>query len=806
MNKQTDDISCKITIKRIFNGCPKQPSGWFGCFAKIHSASKLNLREEVKIYGFENQIPVPLTNGLQLEVTIKKSSRYEDGYDIVFASLVTKTKSGTISYLASLPGVSRYIAQKVVNYYMKNAIDIIKYTPEKMQNDLNLSEKQINALHIGVLQADLENSIRQLAPELDAKQTNLIKKSLKNPLEVIKNDTYKLYLDLNIPFKTVDTIAQRLNPNPFFPKRIYVGILHCVKQMTTSSGNLFVNLSNDSEFYRLLNDVEFLLHFQFMKDQAGVQFGSWIMAAANDPESNLHIDKYNNETHLYVSNMFYAMQSIVAHFNVIKTQQSRYHSFTNVIANGGADKALNLSIYDWELATNKKLTPEQENAVRTAIVNRCSVITGGPGRGKTCVIDCIAKCWPGNVKLLAPTGKAMNKLRSETHEKYSTETIDRMLVRFSHAHDKRQKDEIAKTNQPSTLVIIDESSMIDVMKAYEIITNLSHCQIVFVGDVDQLPPINPGYFLKDIIESQCVPIAYLTIPQRNGGLILSNADKINANDINLQYDFNEMPFYPQANDDNNALNFILEQYNDEREDCPDITQIALLCPTRRGNIGVISLNFAIQNIACPLVDTSIAVKDKRHEQLLTHTTKGYPIPGTIYGDSSHWDKFRIGDIVMNTQNNPEIETVKYDNNDFFNGKPKDPSIGIYNGDCGRIIAYRPKQQDIYDDDYPNTIIVQFFDGRVAELDMDTGEFDSFHLGYAMTVHKSQGCEYQTVIYVSPNSLSYMTESGFACKNLVYTAVTRAKQRVVIIGSKDSLNACIQTNIPPKNSNLAERLK
>jgi exodeoxyribonuclease V alpha subunit len=464
----------------------------------------------------------------------------------------------------------------------------------------------------------------------------------------------------------------------------------------------------------------------------------------------------------------------------------------------------------YEAESRKRLNKEQKQSIKNALENRVSVITGGPGRGKTTMIDGLAYCWTrsdphAKVLLLAPTGKAMNKLcndtcadYSNTDKKYPTKTIDNVLCTIEHT-------KVNSYDTEKRLVIIDESSMIDVEKAARLFKDMPSCQFCFVGDADQLPPISPGNFFKDLIESAPatgIPVTYLITPLRNSGVILDNADKINKNDTSLIYNINDMPFFPQAADDAAALDAIIDQYNDERQDNPDITQIALLCPVRKGVIGTNNINISIQNITCPENTAATSTWDARRQQHV-YTAKGRPIQETIFGDKSSYTRLRVGDIVINTKNKPGIMTFKYENNDYWNGKSTENINGIFNGDCGRIIGYIPPDYSSKDEDHSH-MIIEFFDGRIANLDITAGDADNIELGYALTVHKAQGCEYQTVIYVSPNALATMPKS-FACKNLVYTAVTRAKSRVVVIGSKEALNNCIQNNIPKKNSNLKERL-
>lgn len=776
------EIKFRCTIKKMYNGCPKD-NGWFGCFAHIRAQDK-----DIKLVGITS---INLAAGMQLDVTAKMSSRYEGSYEVIDFSIVTKTKTGLVSYLASLPGVSRYTASDIVMKYGENTLDIIKTDIDTVKDELGLSDKQAKALIDGVNNADNQNTLRVFLPELSPQLIKRVKEHIDNPKQTITANPYILHTIPGISFPMADTIALRLGINPTSPFRVNHGLTHILE--TESSGNLYINLTDTNALLRLMTSVEQLLNIRFTNLS---EFGQRLMTFASIENSPIIIDNYNNEAHLYRADIYHSMMLFVNHIKDLTTATSKY----SILAKKKA-VSLHSSIRNYEVNTGITLTDEQRNAVKKSLKNKVSIITGGPGRGKTSVIDCIADCWPGQTLLLAPTGKAMNKLRNATHFKYQTMTIDKLIMSIIN----NKHSALENFNSNNVLVIIDESSMIDIQKAADLFTCLPDSQLCFVGDIDQLPPISPGHILKDMIESQAVPVSYLTIPLRNGGLILSNADKINANDINLQYDFYQMPFYPQANDDAAALDAIIEQYNDERDNCVDITQLALLCPVRKGVIGTVNLNITIQNIVCPVIDMAPMTFDIRRARNI-YTTKGYVISNTIYGNATNYTKFRIGDIVMCTKNMNDIETYTYTNNDYFNGDPDTRNMGVFNGDCGRIIAYFPPDNSQTDADSHDEIVVQFFDGRIAQLDCVDGDFESFDLGYALTVHKSQGCEYDTVIYISPKTLLYNISSGFANKNLVYTAVTRAKKKAVIMGSKDALNACIQNNIPKLNSNVAERLK
>lgn len=779
-NQPTQEFRC--TIKRLFNGCPKS-DGWFGCFAHV--------RGEIGDIKLTGNTTVNLVNGMQLDVTVVKNQKF-DSYDVIDFSVVTKTKTGLVSYLASLSGVSKDTARAIVMCYGEDALDEIKANPQNVKLSVGLTDKQLQAITDGVNKNDAQNDLRKFLPELSAQLIRRVKDQIPNPKKAIKDNPYILHTVPGISFPVADTIALRLGIHPLEAFRVNHGLIYILE--TESNGHLFINLSDTNALQKLCNRLESLLRIRF--DSLN-EFGMRLMALSQIQNSPIIIEHYKNEYHLYLTSLYLDMISVVGRVNILRKQDTAFTLAKN---------SVNRQISKYETYSGKILTKEQRNAVETAMHNKICIVTGGPGRGKTAVIDCIAHSWktptpkgekPREVLLLAPTGKAMNKLRTATNAQFETMTIDKLIVTAEKANSKAFDEK----NNDSTLIIIDESSMLDIAKIASLMNILSQCQYCFVGDIDQLPPISPGHFLKNLIDSGNVPTAYLTVPLRNGGLILSNAEKINNNDINLQYDFTQMPFYPQEADNQAALDFILEQYNEERINCPDITQIALLSPMKKGILGTVSINIAIQDIACPLNPNHTITYDAQHDRDVI-LTKGYPIASTIYGNGEQYTKFRIGDIVLNTQNANNVMAFYYEDNDYWNKLAIESSQGVFNGDCGRIIGYVPANGS---DDGHDIIIVQLFDNRFIEIDLSAGEFEHFELGYAMTVHKSQGCEYQTVIYVSPKMLLNSISTGFATKNLVYTAVTRAKEKVVIIGSKEALNECIMHNIPEKNSNVQERV-
>ena len=790
----------RCTIKHMFRGCPKD-DGWFGCFAHIHGSD-----DDIKLTGITN---VPLADGMQLDVKATKSG---DDYKIKEFTIVTKTRTGLVSYLASLPGVSRITAISLVTAYGEHTVEKILEEPDTVQDEIGLNTKQINALKNGLLNGSRLNLLRQQFPELSAQQIKRISAMMVNPILEISDNPYCLTDIPGISFQIADAIGQRLNTDPRSPFRINHGLVHVLK--TNYADELFVNLDDVSAYTGLIANLQTLLKLHL--DPSDVAQRLTDFAAIED--SPIVIERYKNEAHLYLKSMYNDMISFINNVHDLNGPEPLFSMYNT--------QSMQQLIGRFEMENNMRLTDEQKHAAETALKNRISIITGGPGRGKTSMIKCIASCWPNakNVLLLAPTGKAMNKLKNATGGGdpdtggYTAMTVDRLLVMslnlqddgYDSYHPKkfRYNSQIARysLHMDECLFIIDESSMLDLQKTAALFNAFPLCHYVFVGDIDQLPPISPGHILKEMIACGKIPVARLTKPLRNGGLILSNADKVNNNDTSLQYRIGEFLYLNYENDSEEALDLIINAYNTERENVLDIQQLALLCPVRKGIVGTNNLNIKIKDLICPKVDNAAPVTDTRkHRGWMIFSTKGFEIPNTFYGMPGAYTKFRVGDIVMNTKNNYQIETITYDHNDYWNGDPSVPSAGIFNGDCGKIIAYVPNMVLDKNGDTHEGVVVQFFDGRVAQLDLVMGEFEPFELGYAITVHKSQGCEYDSIIYVSPQSVERLTGIGFATRNLVYTAITRAKQRVMIVGSKSALNACITTNATDKKSTIHERI-
>ena len=813
------EFNCRI--RKMFKGCPK-PNGWFGCIAVPDGMGS------VKLTGVST---IPLTEGMTIKVQADLVSANE--YKAISIDVIMNTPEEITAFLRSIPGISGSMATKIAYRVGASCIDIINngFAETKNMSDkfgLDLSDKQIQNLIEGVGAFTKKQTLIKFLPEIksqitiDKILTFFADNDAAEMKTIIQNNPFRLCEIANIPFRTADTIAIRLGMQPLAPIRIAYAVDDIIK---SGIGGLFVDLSVNEELARLKMKTELLLgiHFKDFTD-----FGAMIVRAEQDDCDKITIEHYKQDHyHLYRTITYNAVMSAAAALQLrgmtfscledivtkdlkkkgsvmpgaIKTKLQKYMSqYANAILSRYERNCISGSFY---------LTDEQRSAIINSLMNKTSIITGGPGYGKTTVIECIAGCWAEifgarSITILAPTGKAAAKIRTMVDNKYKVMTVSAALLHYKHMGT----DYVKKNTQKNELVILDESSMLNIEEAAMLLDTLENSQLCFVGDVDQLPPIEPGRFFSDIIEAapSYISINRLTKPLRNSGLIRSNIEKINNKDKDLDYDLNRMPFIVLTEENEDAVNAITEQYSDELYELADVSRIALLCPVRKGLIGTDNLNMRLQSIMCAENKDALPTYDSRRRKNI-FITKGYPIPDTFFGTKEAYTRLRIGDIVLNTKNMPNIECSMYKNDDCWNGKPISQSLGISNGDTGRIIAYEPPLDTKSNDPElaHQYMLVQFFDGRFARLDMTSGEAENIQLGYAMTVHKAQGSEYDTVIYVSPHRLLSFGDNGFLSKNLVYTAVSRAKERVVLMGSKDSLGLCIEKDLLPEKSNFKERL-
>lgn len=393
---------------------------------------------------------------------------------------------------------------------------------------------------------------------------------------------------------------------------------------------------------------------------------------------------------------------------------------------------------------NIELAPKQRDAVRMAFEEGVLVITGGPGTGKTTILKFIIEIMEDlglTLELAAPTGRAAKRISDTTLRE--ARTIHRLLEYGGSGEESFARDESYPLEADA--VIVDEMSMVDVPLFHSLVKAIEPgTRLILVGDFDQLPPVGPGNVLKDLILSDTVPVVRLTDIYRQAGrsMIVVNAHRINNGLIPVT-DKNEDDFqFVSIPDNQKTLDYVLEL--SKRLDSSGAGEFQILAPMKGNILGVNNLNLRLQETLNPPEPSKAERK---------------------FGETV----FRVGDRVMQTRNNYRLEWKR-----IKNGVPSEDGSGVFNGDIGTVMGILPAG---------GVVRVLFDDERLAEYGQ--AELPDIELAYAVSIHKSQGSEFKTVIlplvYGPPMLMS---------RNILYTGVTRARDRVIIVGSAKCVGAMV----------------
>ena len=438
------------------------------------------------------------------------------------------------------------------------------------------------------------------------------------------------------------------------------------------------------------------------------------------------------------------------------------------IAYDVADAEIEQRIHNIEKQTGMQLDEHQVQAVKEAVRNGLLIITGGPGTGKTTTINTIIRYFEMegmDIFLAAPTGRAAKRMSETTG--FEARTIHRMLE-LNGGMEGSAGFERNETNPLETdLVIIDEMSMVDITLMNSLLKAIAPgTRLILVGDINQLPSVGPGSVLKDIIQSEAFNVVMLTkiFRQASTSDIIVNAHKINRGEEvsldNKSMDF----FFLKRYEADIIINVVLQLVKQKLPKFVDATpyDIQVLTPMRKGLLGVERLNGILQQYLNP------PDKSKREKE---------------HGDMV----FREGDKVMQTKNNYQLEweiCTKF-------GLTVDKGMGIFNGDMGIITEIN---------DFAETMTVEFDEGRKVEYSYKL--LDELELAYAITIHKSQGSEYPAVVIPLLSGPSMLMN-----RNLLYTAVTRARKCVTLVGNDATFNQMIQNTSQQKRySGLCDRIR
>lgn len=675
---------------------------------------------------------------LALEGEYVNNAKY--GYQFSFNSyevVLPTSLAGIERYLSSglIKGVGPATARNIVNHFKEQTFDIIEFSPSSLAEVKNISLKK--ALEIGEKFKELKKL--QNAVMFLQKYNITTNMSLKiyeiygsKTIDIVKNNPYRLVEDVSgIGFSTADKIAKSIGIPENSEYRVRAGIVHTLNSSVERTGNTYLPkgmlFNQASQVLDLDNDINSDLF--------------------EDALNNLTLDKtvmvmWHNDYEIVVPQKYYFYENAIA---------QKLALLNSSIIN--QKRQLEDEVKHFEEKFNIKFHEEQKNAIISSINSGVSVITGGPGTGKTTIIKCIIEILKQNEQkylLLAPTGRASKRLSDSTGEE--AKTIHRALEVASGDINATSRFVYNENNTLKVnVVIVDEVSMVDVAIMNHLCKALPRdCKLILVGDKDQLPSVGAGNVLDDIIKSGIINVSMLTkiFRQSDDSLIITNAHLINSGKMpyidNSSKDF----FFEERVDIGAMKNSIVDMVVRR---LPKFTglesqQIQVLAPLKAGICGIDNLNRSLQEAINP-------PSMQKMELVVGETI------------------FRVGDKVMQTANNYNLIWKK------MNGFIEEEGEGVFNGDIGFVELI---------DLQTGEMVVTFEDGRRCLYPRT--EISQLSLAYAITIHKSQGSEFDIVIIPAISGPSMILT-----RNLIYTAVTRAKKMVVIVGEQKNLKRMVSNN-------------
>lgn len=677
--------------------------------------------EDIKITGSWTTHPI---YGKQIKVHMYERS-------------MPKTVQGMEKYLASgvIKGIGEKTARKIVKRFGLDTFKIIEEEPLVLAQVSGISQKK--ALEIGEAfktQYELRRAMLFLqdygiTPTYAVK---IYKEYKERTMEVISKTPYKLVDDIyGIGFRKADEIAAKIGISKEDPNRIKTGILYILSNFS-SNGNTY--MPREDLIYEAINLLEVE---EVLIENAILELNI---------EKKIIIKNYEGKVCIFIAHLYYSEQGIARKLMdlALLYDEQDLKDFEKEITL--TEKELDIELVD-----------EQREAVKCALTYGVTVITGGPGTGKTTTINAILHMLgkrQEEVLLAAPTGRAAKRMSEATG--MEAMTMHRLLE-ISYLKEGEAKQEFQKNEEhplEADVIIVDEMSMVDVSLMHALLkATVPGQRLVLIGDSDQLPSVGAGNVLKDIIKSEKVQVVRLTqiFRQASQSAIVVNAHRINKGE------------YPVANEKGTDFFMIKRAVQEEVKQTVidlittrlpkyqgfhSLKDIQVLVPMRKGILGVGELNKCIQEALNPPLERK---NEKEYRGVI----------------------FREGDKVMQIKNNYNTPWKIYSKA----GIVLEEGVGVFNGDCGIVSTI---------DTALETLTVTFDDQKVVCYEFS--QLDELELAYAVTIHKSQGSEYPAVIIPIHSGPPMLLN-----RNLLYTAVTRAKKMVVIVGLEETTKKMVDNN-------------
>ena len=680
-------------------------------------------------------------------VTDKVHGRQFKAKEIVCAT--PRSATGIERYLASglIKGIGPEYAKRIVAKFGEDTIEILDHHSDRLKEVPGIGETRVRKIKKSW---ESERGTREVMIFTQsygisvAKTAKIYRMYGPDSIAIIKSDPYRLCRDIwGIGFATADKIAMSVGMAKDAPERARAAIIYTLQTEADDGGHCWTSepelLLHAQELVEIpVEKLSAALKLELAQGRVIVEREGRALSAEDTDN-----DADDGTRRVYLADLYWAERRVARKLKKLLDSERSYDPIDS-------ERAISW----WEKKTGFRLAPAQERAVRTSLENKISIITGGPGVGKTTIVralvDIYAARKKGNgepvisVQTAAPTGRAAKRLAESTG--VQSQTVHRLLKYNPQTHRFTFDSENPLVGD---VFVFDETSMVDIRLMDSLLDAMPDtATLVIVGDTDQLPSVGPGNVLHDLIDSGAIACSRLTeiFRQDNSGLIVRNAHRVNAGEgFELPPSDVDSDFYFIAqNDPEKTLAFVLDFMTTRiprKFRMDPMTDVQVLAPMRRNALGTENLNQLLQ---------------KRLNPEGPAVQRGAML-------------FRNGDRVMQLRNN-------YD---------KD----VFNGDVGFVADANPEDRKL-------TVM---FDGRPVEY--SSGDLDELTLAYATTIHKSQGSEYPAVIVLLHNQHYMLLQ-----RNLLYTAITRGKKLVLVIGSRWAVGKAIETNtVRGRRTSLAERL-
>ena len=671
-----------------------------------------------------------------------------------FEKLMPQTLGALEAYLANgnIKGVGPATASKIVNKFGEDTIHVLKFEPQKLAQIRGITKDKA----IEISESFIENwEVWQIVGFLErfgigAESAKKVYDLLGiNAIAEIEADPYILIdISRGVDFKQIDQMAIELGMEKENQKRVKSGIKYALIKITYN-GHCCTLKENLIEYVKTLLNV----------NEATIENGI-INLKVND---EIVVENRNGEEWIYLYSFYNAENQIAR--NILELDKYR-----NVKKVSNIEKELNLV----EKRTDIILSEKQKEAIRAINDNNVTIITGGPGTGKTTIIKSIIEIYKQKkykIVLCAPTGRAAKRMTETTGEEAST--LHRLLEIGKVDEESLFKKDNEYQGAPidGDIIIVDEVSMVDMfIMSYLLDCIYKGTKLILVGDCDQLPSVGPGSVLKDLIASERIVTVHLDkiFRQAAKSKIIVNAHRVNhgkkfisKEDPEMEEDSKQDFFFIKENNQEKVLEQVLSLCNGRLKKFGDydfFESIQVLSPTKKGLLGTKEMNKALQEELNPHREGE-AEKNSM---------------GAI---------FRIGDRIMQIKNNYDMYWEKKNEGEVEVGN------GVFNGETGTILNINEKEKNI---------CVKFDDDKYVWYEFN--DLEQIEHSYCITIHKAQGSEFDVVIMIVPQAAPMLLT-----RNLLYTGLTRAKKLLIIIGNERVIDYMIN-NVDSKKRNTGLEFK